>query len=145
MIHLNWVKLTNAPESWPADGERVFVKVGEKTSIAKCYNRTAMRTFLGTRHNPTHWAPMSCMNLLNNFQLKISGLVICSLIINTAPVTIAKTIKSILAVGVFKTFPTLKQKRFWGSGLWSDGTYYGSAGSVSAEIIKKYIENQKTA
>lgn len=63
----------------------------------------------------------------------------------TAPVTIAKTIKSILAVGIFKTFPTLKQKRFWGSGLWSDGTYYGSAGSVSAEIIKRYIENQKTA
>lgn len=39
----------------------------------------------------------------------------------SAPVTIAKTLKSILAVSVFKTFPTLKQKRFWGSGLWSDG------------------------
>lgn len=63
----------------------------------------------------------------------------------TVPVMISKTIKSILAVGIFKTFPTLKQKRFWGSGLWSDGTYYGSAGSVSAEIIKRCIENQKTA
>jgi putative transposase len=61
----------------------------------------------------------------------------------TAPVTIASTLKSILAVSVFKTFPTLKQKKFWGSGLWSDGTYYGSAGTVSAETIKKYIENQK--
>ena len=63
----------------------------------------------------------------------------------TAPVTIAKTLKSILTVGVFKTFPNLKQKKFWGSGLWSDGTYYGSAGTVSAEIIKRYIENQKGA
>ena len=61
----------------------------------------------------------------------------------TAPNTIAKTIKSILAV--FREFPTLKKQRFWGSGLWSDGCYYGSAGSVSAEIIKRYIENQKEA
>jgi len=44
---------------------------------------------------------------------------------------------------VFKTFNGLKQAKFWGSGLFSDGTYYGSAGSVSAETIKKYIEEQK--
>ena len=60
-----------------------------------------------------------------------------------APNTIAKTIKSILAVAVFREFPTLKKQRFWGSGLWSDGCYYGSAGTVSAETIKRYIENQK--
>ena len=63
----------------------------------------------------------------------------------TAPNTIAKTVKSILAVAVFREFPTLKRQRFWGSGLWSDGCYYGSAGSVSADIIKRYIENQKEA
>jgi putative transposase len=62
----------------------------------------------------------------------------------TAPVTITKTLKSILAVSIFKTFPTLKQKRFWGSGLWSDGCYYGSAGTVSAKTIAMYIENQKS-
>jgi putative transposase len=62
-----------------------------------------------------------------------------------APNTIAKTLKSILAVAVFREFPLLKKRRFWGSGLWSDGCYYGSAGAVSAEIIKRYIENQKDA
>jgi putative transposase len=62
-----------------------------------------------------------------------------------APITINSTIKSLLAIGVFRVFPSLKSKKFWGSGLWSDGTYYGSAGCVSAEIIKRYIENQKTA
>lgn len=62
-----------------------------------------------------------------------------------APNTIAKTLKSILAVAVFREFPTLKKRRFWGSGLWSDGCYYGSAGAVSAEIIKRYIDNQKDA
>ena len=62
----------------------------------------------------------------------------------TAPVTITQTLKSILALSVFKTFPALKQHRFWGSGLWSDGCYYGSAGTVSAATIAKYIANQKT-
>jgi len=61
-----------------------------------------------------------------------------------APLAIATTIKSILAVDIFKKFEGLKQKKFWGSGLFSRGAYYGSAGAVSAEIIKKYIENQKT-
>ena len=63
---------------------------------------------------------------------------------STAPNTIARTLKSILTVSVFTQFPTLKKKRFWGSGLCSGGTYYGSAGTVSAATIQRYIENQKT-
>jgi putative transposase len=62
-----------------------------------------------------------------------------------APNTIAKTIKSILTVAVFKQFSGLKKRRFWGSGLFSDGCYYGSAGTVSSTTIQKYIENQKSA
>lgn len=61
-----------------------------------------------------------------------------------APNTIAKTIKSILTVAVFKQFKGLKKRYFWGSGLFSDGCYYGSAGTVSSATIQKYIENQKT-
>ena len=64
---------------------------------------------------------------------------------SVAPLGIASTLKSILAVDVFRKFTKLKSQKFWGSGLWSRGTYYGSAGAVSAEIIKKYIEDQKTA
>lgn len=60
-----------------------------------------------------------------------------------APLGIATTLKSILTVDVFKTFTTMKQQYFWGSGLFSRGCYYGSAGSVSAATIKKYIEEQK--
>jgi putative transposase len=60
-----------------------------------------------------------------------------------APLTIASTLKSIVAREVFKTFPTLKAKRFWGSGLFSDGCYYGSVGTVSVNTIKKYIAEQK--
>lgn len=62
-----------------------------------------------------------------------------------APLQIASTLKSILTVDTFRQFPRLKRTWFWGSGLFSDGTYYGSAGTVSAETIKRYIAEQKLA
>lgn len=61
-----------------------------------------------------------------------------------APVTIAQTLKSISAVRLFYAFPGLKQKKFWGTGLWSKGTFYGTVGSTSEENIQKYIEEQKS-
>jgi len=60
-----------------------------------------------------------------------------------APAEIVKNLKSITANTVLKTFPQLKRKYFWGSSLWSRGYYIGTAGNVSAETIKWYIESQK--
>lgn len=60
-----------------------------------------------------------------------------------APVDIVRTLKSKSANETFKRFPELKQFNFWGSGLWSRGYYIGTAGAVSSETIKKYIQNQK--
>jgi len=60
----------------------------------------------------------------------------------TAPVEIVKTLKSISAVYIFTRFPKLKGTKFWGSGLWSRGTYYSSVGSVSEEAIKQYVKSQ---
>ncbi len=60
------------------------------------------------------------------------------------PTDITRTLKSISAIYLFTKFPDLKGRKFWGSGLWSPGTFYGSVGSVSQEVIKKYIENQKS-
>ena len=60
-----------------------------------------------------------------------------------SPVNVVKTLKSLTAVAVFCTFPKLKGKKFWGSGLWSRCTYYGSVGNVSQETIKQYIASQK--
>jgi putative transposase len=61
----------------------------------------------------------------------------------TAPVEIAKTIKSISAVHIFHAVPNLKKRKFRGSEMWSNDTYYGSVGHVSEEAIKRYIEIQK--
>ena len=61
-----------------------------------------------------------------------------------APTEILKTPKSISAVKIFHAFPNLKKQKFWGSGLWSDGYYVGTAATVTAETIQKYIQEQKS-
>ena len=62
----------------------------------------------------------------------------------TAPSDIAKTLKSISAVHLFHTFTNLKRQKFWGTGLWSPSTYFGSVGHISEETVKRYIADQKT-
>ncbi len=61
----------------------------------------------------------------------------------TAPMVIAKTLKSISAVDLFNRYSHLKQRSFWGSGLWSKGTFYSTVGHVSKEVVQKYIADQK--
>ncbi|MFR0564227.1 IS200/IS605 family transposase [Bifidobacterium boum] len=61
----------------------------------------------------------------------------------TAPAEIAKTVKSISAVKIFTTYPSLKGRRFWGSGLWSPSTYFGSVGHISEDTVRRYIQTQK--
>lgn len=61
-----------------------------------------------------------------------------------SPTEIVKIIKSITANRVFKQFPKLESKRFWGSGLWSKGYFVGTAGTVTSETIRRYIDEQKT-
>ena len=56
----------------------------------------------------------------------------------------ARTLKSISAVHIFTACPKLKERKFWGSGLWSRGCYYGSVGAITEDSVKKYIENQKS-
>ncbi len=60
-----------------------------------------------------------------------------------APAVIAKTLKSVSALQLFRLFPKLKKSKFWGSGLWSRGTYYSSASHISATTVQRYIETQK--
>lgn len=63
---------------------------------------------------------------------------------NDRPNDVSRILKSISAVCLFTRFPELKGRKFWGSGLWSPGTFYGSVGSVNEETIREYIENQKS-
>ena len=54
---------------------------------------------------------------------------------------IAHTLKSISAVHIFTAFTKLKERKFWGSGLWSRGCYYGSAGAITKESVKRYVND----
>jgi len=60
-----------------------------------------------------------------------------------APTDIVKTIKSITAIELFKNYSDLKINKFWGSDLWSKGYYIGTAGTVTADTIQRYMDEQK--
>lgn len=60
-----------------------------------------------------------------------------------SPNNIASTLKSISAVHLFTKFHNLKKGKFWGTGLWSSSTFYGTVGNADESIIRNYIQNQK--
>ena len=53
-----------------------------------------------------------------------------------------KVLKGVTARRLFQRFPALK-KRLWSGHLWSPSYYVGTAGDVSAETIRRYIERSK--
>ena len=57
-----------------------------------------------------------------------------------SPTDIVKILKGVTAKRIFEKYPNLKKLEFWGSGLWSPSYYIGTAGHVSAETIRKYID-----
>ena len=60
-----------------------------------------------------------------------------------SPTGIIKVIKGVSAKRLYSMFPLLKQELRKGS-IWSPSYYVGTAGNVSSEIIKRYIQEQKT-
>jgi putative transposase len=53
-----------------------------------------------------------------------------------------KVLKGVTARRLFQKYPVLK-KRLWGGHLWSPSYYVGTAGNVSAETIRNYIERSE--
>lgn len=51
-------------------------------------------------------------------------------------------IKQITAHKLFEEFPYIKRNKLWGGKFWSRSTFITTVGSVSLEVVKKYIENQ---
>jgi putative transposase len=60
-----------------------------------------------------------------------------------APCDIARTLKSISAIELFKVYPKLKQFYARCGRLWSDGYFISTVGHISETTVKKYIEEQK--
>ena len=56
-----------------------------------------------------------------------------------SPSTIAKIFKGISGKKLFQEFPELR-KEYWKNHIWAPSYYVGTAGQVSAETIRRYIE-----
>jgi putative transposase len=52
------------------------------------------------------------------------------------------TIKGKSAIQIFKQFPYLKQKPYWGNHFWAKGYCVDTVG-VDAEMIRKYVKYQE--
>ena len=61
---------------------------------------------------------------------------------NYAPKDIAKLLKGTSGRKLLKEFPYLKNKYFWGSGMWNPSYYFDSLGSRTKEEMDEYIRNQ---
>lgn len=51
------------------------------------------------------------------------------------------TLKGKIAIKLFKTYPKLKQKPYWGNHFWSRG-YFVSTVGIDEELIKRYVKYQ---
>ena len=91
-----------------------------------------------------------CVDVANNYDFKIEDIETdkdhIHMIITCNPrFGICKCVdrlKSITGYNLFKEFPIIKKKYLWSGKLWSRSTFIASVGSVSLEVVKKYIENQ---
>ncbi len=52
------------------------------------------------------------------------------------------TLKGKLAIKMFKTYPSLRQKPYWGNHFWSRGYFVSSVG-LDEEMIKRYVKYQE--
>lgn len=60
-----------------------------------------------------------------------------------SPSYIYKMLKGISSRKLFIKNPELR-KKLWGERLWNPSTYVETIGHVSEEVVRKYIEDQKT-
>lgn len=51
-------------------------------------------------------------------------------------------LKGKLAIKIFKSYPHLKHKPYWGNHFWSRG-YFVSTVGIDKEIIKRYVKYQE--
>ena len=60
-----------------------------------------------------------------------------------APCDIARTLKSISAIQMFRAFPSLKRFYARCGVLWSSGYFISTVGHISESTVIRYIEEQK--
>ena len=68
--------------------------------------------------------------------------IVCSIPPKVSVSELLGTLKGKLAIKVFKTYPKLKQKPYWGNHFWSRGYFVTTVG-VDEDIIRRYVKYQE--
>ncbi len=68
--------------------------------------------------------------------------VICSVPPKVSISDLMGTLKGKLAIKLFKSYPKLKQKPYWGNHFWSRGYFVNTVG-VDEDIIRRYVIYQE--
>ncbi|RYL95821.1 IS200/IS605 family transposase [Sporolactobacillus sp. THM7-4] len=61
-----------------------------------------------------------------------------------APTNVVKALKGGSARLFLQKHPEIRNHQFWGGHLWSHSYFMSTSGSMSREVVEKYIENQYT-
>jgi len=56
--------------------------------------------------------------------------------------TLMGTLKGKLAIKLFKSYPALKEKPYWGNHFWARG-YFVSTVGIDEDVIKRYVKYQE--
>ena len=68
--------------------------------------------------------------------------IMCSIPPKVSVSELMGVLKGKLAIKLFKTYPKLKQKPYWGNHFWSRGYFVTTIG-VDDEIIRRYVKYQE--
>lgn len=68
--------------------------------------------------------------------------VVCSIPPKVSVSEFMDILKGKLAIKLFKTYPKMKQKPYWGNHFWSRG-YFATTVGVDEEIIRRYVKYQE--
>ncbi|MCL1077623.1 IS200/IS605 family transposase [Parashewanella spongiae] len=59
-----------------------------------------------------------------------------------SPSDVMQIIKSISARELFKRYPDIKRRYFWGGKLWTQSYFVETIGNATEEVIRKYVQDQ---
>ena len=90
----------------------------------------------GTICESNNWDLMAMEIMDDHIHLFVSAIPV------TSPATIVKLLKGVSARQLYLKHPELK-KQLWKGHIWSSGYYIGTAGTVSANSIREYIQGQE--
>ena len=68
--------------------------------------------------------------------------VVCSIPPKVSVSELLGTLKGKLAIKVFKSYPKLKQKPYWGNHFWSRGYFVATVG-IDEDMIRRYVKYQE--